>query len=102
MDENLKGQLKQLTCEFIKQAATNGLTGQEAADFVYNGLADLDNGIPVLGLIPDGFEVGLMKGAVNKMLPHLKGFIETCYQEIKADVKKIVAEFKEHVLHKKP
>lgn len=76
-------QLEILAIELIKKAADKDLTGPQKADFVYNALADLDNAIPVIGLIPDQLEVEVMKDLVEEAKPHLKEFIEKCYQKIK-------------------
>jgi hypothetical protein len=80
----------------IKEAARQDLTGAQKADFVYNLVADLDNGIPFLNAIPDELEIMLEKEIVEKikeeieiLKPRLKEIIEGCFQKIK------------HLFHKK-
>ena len=77
-------QLQEVMQIAIKTAqATKDLNAQQRADFVYNAIADLDNGIPLLGLVPDEYEVVALKKAVAEVKEHLPQLIKKEYLAIK-------------------
>jgi hypothetical protein len=87
----MNAQVEKVVTSLITTAENKNLTGRQKANFVNSEIVDIVDGlVPLLSIIPDSIkEDVLVDGEDNiiaglkELLPHLKDFVEECYQKIK-------------------